>query len=709
MVASLERWGKRDAMGQKLMTFVERMDAPAPNQFRLFLREACGFVLEALGKPSSNVPFVMPKRVADTPADKQIDDATGSGPYVFVKEEFKPGDKAVYLKNQKYVPRKEAPSGTAGGKRVYVERVEWNLALRDAQSQVNALVRGEIDILEQPAFESYASLKADKNIQVVNSNPLGFQYMGRFNHLHPPFNNPKVRQAALAAFAQEPFLRAQVGVKELYRSCASMFTCGTPYGSAKGSEVQSKSNLRKAQELLKASGYDGAAAAPGRLQGRPAGDGLEHAGRPPREEGPAAAGRLEHVLHRVGGARHLEPAHQPGGRRAGREVLVRLALRSGHREAARRVRSRHRRRQQEVARGADPGARLRDRDARAARRVRQSARRAPQRHRFRHRPRQPLLEHQEELIQFIARRLAATIPVLLIVAVLVFLLLRLTPGDPAAILAGDAATAEQIAAIRSSLGLDQPLIAQFAIWMGKLLSGDLGQSYYFRIDVATLIGQRLEPTFALAVLTILVAVIVSIPLGVLAAWRFGGWLDRALMGFSVLGFSVPVFVLAYLLIWLLSLKLGWLPVQGYVRISEGFFPFLKHLILPAITLSVIYIALIARVTRASVLEALGEDYIRTARAKGLPELRVVVRHALANAAVPIATVIGIGVAILIGGVVVTESVYAIPGLGRLTVDAVLARDFPTIQGVILFFSFVYVAVNLLIDLSYVFLDPRIRY
>ena len=293
---------------------------------------------------------------------------------------------------------------------------------------------------------------------------------------------------------------------------------------------------------------------------------------------------------------------------------------------------------------------------------------------------------------------------------LVFLLLRLTPGDPAAILAGDAATSEQIAAIRSSLGLDRPLPVQFAIWMGKLLSGDLGQSYYFRIDVATLIAQRLEPTFALATLTILVAVLVSIPLGVLAAWRFGGWLDRALMGFSVMGFSVPVFVLAYLLIWALSLKLEWLPVQGYVRISEGgIVLFLKHLILPSITLSVIYIALIARVTRASVLEALGEDYIRTARAKGLPEMRVLVRHALANAAVPIATVIGIGVAILIGGVVVTESVYAIPGLGRLTVDAVLARDFPTIQGVILFFSFVYVAVNLLIDLSYVFLDPRIRY
>ena len=257
VVASLERWGKRDAMGQKLMTFVERMDAPSASSFRIFLREPCGFVLEALGKPSSNVPFIMPKRVADTPADKQIDDATGSGPYVFAKDEFKPGDKAVYLKNTKYLPRKEPPSGTAGGKQVYVDRVEWNLALRDAQAQVNALARGEVDILEQPAFESYAPLQADKNIQVVNSNPLGFQYMCRFNHLHAPFNSAKVRQAALAAMAQEPFLRAQVGVKEFYHSCPSMFTCNTPYGSPKGSEIQSKSNMKKAQELVKSSGYDG--------------------------------------------------------------------------------------------------------------------------------------------------------------------------------------------------------------------------------------------------------------------------------------------------------------------------------------------------------------------------------------------------------------------------------------------------------------------
>ncbi|MDA0224581.1 MAG: ABC transporter permease [Proteobacteria bacterium] len=313
------------------------------------------------------------------------------------------------------------------------------------------------------------------------------------------------------------------------------------------------------------------------------------------------------------------------------------------------------------------------------------------------------------MYRFIARRLLATIPVLVIVAVLVFLLLRITPGDPAAILAGDAASTEQIEEIRRTLGLDKPLPVQFGIWVGQMLQGDLGESYYYKVRVTELISQRLEATLSLALVTIVMAVMISVPLGVIAAWRFGGWFDRSLMGFSVFGFSVPVFIVGYLLVWFISLKLGWLPVQGYKKIDAGLLAWIRHLVLPAITLSVIYIALIARVTRASVLEALGEDYIRTARAKGLPESQVLIKHALANAAVPIATVIGIGIALLIGGVVVTESVYAIPGLGRLTVDAVLARDFPTIQGLILFFSLIYVGVNLLVDLSYIFFDPRIRY
>src|SRR5687767_13346027 len=257
VIASLQRWGKRDAMGVALMGFVEKLEASGADSVRMTLKEPCGFVLEALGKPSSNVPFIMPKRIADTDAFKQIEEHIGSGPYMFVREEFKPGDKAVYARNPKYVPRKEAPSGSTGGKLVFVDRVEWNLALRDAQAQVNALVKGEVDIIEQPSFPLIPGLKKDPNIVVYNYSPVPLQYMARFNHLHKPFDNPKVRQAAIAAFSQEPFLQAQVGVKELYKTCPSMFTCGTPYASPAGSEIQSKSSMKKAQELLKASGYDG--------------------------------------------------------------------------------------------------------------------------------------------------------------------------------------------------------------------------------------------------------------------------------------------------------------------------------------------------------------------------------------------------------------------------------------------------------------------
>lgn len=310
---------------------------------------------------------------------------------------------------------------------------------------------------------------------------------------------------------------------------------------------------------------------------------------------------------------------------------------------------------------------------------------------------------------FIARRLLATIPVLVLVALFVFLMLRLTPGDPAAIIAGDNASPAQIEDIRERLGLNDPLPTQLVIWSGRLLQGDFGESFFFKKQVSELILQRVEPTLALAIATMIITLLVAIPLGVIAAWRQGGWIDRVVMGFSVAGFSIPVFVLGYLLIYIFAVELKWLPVQGYRSITAGLWPFLQRLILPSLTLSVIYIALIARITRASVIDVLGEDYIRTAKAKGLPNRTILIRHALRNAAVPIVTIVGIGVALLIGGVVVTESVYNIPGLGRLTVDAVLGRDFPTIQAVILVFSFLYVLINLLIDLSYTLLDPRIRY
>ncbi|MFM0374442.1 ABC transporter permease [Paraburkholderia aspalathi] len=310
---------------------------------------------------------------------------------------------------------------------------------------------------------------------------------------------------------------------------------------------------------------------------------------------------------------------------------------------------------------------------------------------------------------FLFRRVLSTAPVLVIVALIVFMILRLTPGDPAAALVGDNGTSADIARIHASLGLDRPLPVQFVKWTGQLLQGNLGDSYYMKQPVTRLIAQRIAPTVSLSALTLVMTLLLAVPLGVIAASWHGGWLDRMLMGLSVMGFSVPSFVVGYILIWAVALHAKLLPVQGYAPLSAGICPWLTHLILPAITLSIVYLALIARVTRAAVAEALTEDYIRTARAKGISEARVLIRHALANAAVPIVTVIGIGVGLLIGGVVVTETVYAIPGLGQLTVDAVLARDFPLVQGITLFFSFVYVLINLLVDMSYLLLDPRIRY
>jgi peptide/nickel transport system permease protein len=313
------------------------------------------------------------------------------------------------------------------------------------------------------------------------------------------------------------------------------------------------------------------------------------------------------------------------------------------------------------------------------------------------------------MLMYLCRRIASVIPVVGIVGVLVFLMLRLAPGDPAAVIAGNSASDQDIAEIRTQLGLDRPIVGQFLLWAGRMATGDFGESYFYKKTVASLIADRLEPTLALATLTIVLATMISIPLGTLAASRAGSWVDRCVMGFSVLGFSAPVFVVGYVLIYVFCVLLGWFPVQGYQRLGDGFGGFIYRLILPSVTLSVVYVALLARITRTSVLEVLHEDYVRTARAKGLSGLKVLVRHALRNAAVPIVTVIGVSVALLISGVVVTESVFNIPGLGRLTVDAVLARDYPTVQAVVLLFSLVYVGINLLVDLAYMALDPRIRY
>jgi len=311
-------------------------------------------------------------------------------------------------------------------------------------------------------------------------------------------------------------------------------------------------------------------------------------------------------------------------------------------------------------------------------------------------------------MSYVLRRLAATLPVMTVVAVVVFLLIHLSPGDPAALIAGDLASGEDIARLRTALGLDKPLLEQFMLWLGRLATGDLGTSIFTQVPVSQLLGQRLEPTASIAALTMLLTLLVAVPLGTLAAYRAGSWIDRLVMLFAVLAFSLPVFLVGYLLVYTFAIQLSWLPVQGYTRFADDPVAWLHSLVLPCVNLALVYIALITRMTRATVLEVLNEDYIRTARAKGLGVLPVL-GHALRNAAIPIATTVGAGIALLIGGVVVTETVFAIPGVGRLVIDSVQRHDYPVIQSVLLISAGVYVLINLLIDLSYRLFDPRIRY
>lgn len=313
------------------------------------------------------------------------------------------------------------------------------------------------------------------------------------------------------------------------------------------------------------------------------------------------------------------------------------------------------------------------------------------------------------MASYFLRRVLIAVPVMAFIALFIFLLLRLTPGDPAQAIAGDHATPQQLAAIRESLGLDQPLASQFLAWVGDMMLADFGKSLISQRPVLEMIGQRIGPTLALASVAMMLTVVISLPLGVLAAWRHGGLIDRFVMSLSVLGFSVPIFVIGYALISIFAVNLKWFPVQGYKPLAEGLGPFLHRIVLPGFALASIYIALVSRMTRASMLEVLGEDYVRTARAKGLSDRIVLFRHALRNAAIPILTVVGTGFAMMISGVVVTETVFNIPGIGRLVVEAVLARDYPLIQAIILLTAGAYVLINLLIDLSYALTDPRIRY
>ena len=308
----------------------------------------------------------------------------------------------------------------------------------------------------------------------------------------------------------------------------------------------------------------------------------------------------------------------------------------------------------------------------------------------------------------IARRLAGMLAVMFIVATMVFFLTRLAPGDPASLMLGDQATAADIAELRKTYGLDQPVVVQYLLWLKEIASGNLGQSIFLQRPVLQAIGERAEPTFFLALFSILIASLIGIPCGIVSAvWR-GQKADQAVSGLAMLAASIPSFWLGLLFIQFFAVRLGWFPVAGDGDPGAGLAQRLYHLILPATVLGIVNSALITRFTRASMLDVLSEDYVRTARAKGLPENRIVLRHALGNALVPIITVVGLTAALLVGGAIITETVFGLPGIGNLVVSAVLRRDYPVIQGALIVIAGIYVVINFTIDVIYTLVDPRVK-
>lgn len=310
---------------------------------------------------------------------------------------------------------------------------------------------------------------------------------------------------------------------------------------------------------------------------------------------------------------------------------------------------------------------------------------------------------------YILRRLLSMIPVLFIVSLIVFSLLHLTPGDPALSMLGEEATPESIAALRGELGLDDPLPVQYVKWAGSVLQGDLGRSIRSNQPVAEAILQRLPITIELAILSVVISMVIAIPIGIIAAMRRNSPLDTASTTVALLGVSLPNFFLAILLIFLFSVRLGWLSPIGYTPFVDDPVDNLKRMIMPAITLGTALSAIVMRMTRSSLLEVLDQDYVRTARAKGLREARVVRVHALKNAMVPVVTVVGLQIGGLLGGTIITETIFVLPGIGRLLVDSIFQRDFPLVQGVVLFAALAFLFTNLAVDLLYAYIDPRIRY
>ncbi len=313
------------------------------------------------------------------------------------------------------------------------------------------------------------------------------------------------------------------------------------------------------------------------------------------------------------------------------------------------------------------------------------------------------------MLRYIARRLLLLIPVLLIVAVVAFIITNVIPGDPVRLMLGDFATEAEIAAMEEKLGFDQPFHIRFVSWLGNIVRGDLGDSLFLQMPVTQAIISRLEPTILLAIIGQLIGILIGVPLGVLAAVKHRTAIDQSAIVLALAGISVPSFWLAIMLMMVFAVNLGWFPTSGYRPIAQAGFGMIRYLILPGISLGVMQSALLARMTRSAMLDVLKQDYIRTARAKGLAEKIIISRHALKNAMIPIITVLGFSMAALLGGTWIIETVYNIPGTGALAITAILRRDYPIIQGSMIFIALIYVVVNLVVDISYAFINPRVRY
>lgn len=309
---------------------------------------------------------------------------------------------------------------------------------------------------------------------------------------------------------------------------------------------------------------------------------------------------------------------------------------------------------------------------------------------------------------YIVKRILSLIPVLFIVSLSIFAIIHITPGDPATVILGEEASPEQLKELRDELGLNQPVPQQYLNWLIGVIQGDFGDSYFMHQPVVKAIVEHLGPTFSLALIAQILSLIIAIPLGIIAAKKRGTMVDQGVMTVSLLGMSLPSFLLGLLLILLIGVSLRWLPVAGYAPLEKGFWEHIKYLIMPSIALGAIQAALIARMTRSSMLEVLNKDFIKTARSKGIHEFKIIFLHAFRNAFLPILTVIGQTFGTLIAGAVVTETIFNIPGLGQLVVNSVVRRDYPMIQGVVLFVTISYVFINLVIDILYGFIDPRVR-